>query len=445
MIRAAALLGLLSLPFAVSAAFSDVSPTSESRRPIEYLQTIGVLQGYEDGRFRPAFPINRAELLKVLVVAKGVVPDAQLYAGCFPDVTDQWYAPYVCYAREQGWVQGYPDGSFGPERQVLFVEALKMLVNVRGYPPAPSEESAKRGIDSTAWFAPYLTTSLLLDVVSFEQVWGTTSIPLHTPLKRGFVAQLLYRSLLAESSLQFPLAISACSFLPTSLEIQTYVDVLHSSKKNVFRQEFRGIGPEGETCIFASDANPFSHVVSSFDAYFLQPYPEGQPAQSWIARVPLMNGRAILRPSRLDGGAFRPEVFVLDLLGGSLRQLPSVFTSHKGSLLTADRRFLAYIGASGRTVEVLDLETGLQTVIDVVQDPLTFVDPKNDEPDLSLPLDSVNIIAYTLYDASVMGANGQYVLEQRTVDLDTILAQPLTDFSSPPPSDPFNDTFPVLP
>lgn len=437
MMRVCVLFGVLCMPIVASAAFVDVPVTDESSRAIEYVQSIGVVQGYDDGRFRPSFPINRAELLKVLVAAKGIEPDSAKYARCFPDVTDQWYASYVCYAKSRGWIQGYPDGTFGPEKQVLFVEALKMLVNVREYPLAPDKESDLRGVDASTWFAPYLTTSLLLDVVSYEQVWGASSIPLQTPLKRGFTAQLLYRSLLAEGAIHLPLSVSACTFLPVFLEIKTFVDVVSPSKKHVFRQEFRGIGPEGESCVLASDGNPFARVTPSFDAYFLQPFPEGQLAHSWIVRVPIVNGRVILRPRAADGGSFRPEVFLLDLLGGELRQRPSIFASHGGTILTADRRFIAYVGASGRTVEAMDLEDGSHKVLDAVQDPLTFIDPDGEAPDISLPFESVNIIGYTLYDASVKGGDGRFVLERRTIDLESVFSQDLAD--------PFDELSPVLP
>lgn len=46
--------------------------------------------------------------------------DENLYENCFEDVEDEWFAPYVCYAKEKGWVTGYPDGTFKPENNVKF-------------------------------------------------------------------------------------------------------------------------------------------------------------------------------------------------------------------------------------------------------------------------------------------------------------------------------------
>ena len=442
MIRAFLTLGLLLLPFGAG-AFADVPAVHESRRAIEYLQREGVLQGYADGLFRPAFPINRAEFLKVLVTGRGVEPSVDLYNSCFPDVLDQWYAPYVCYAAMEGWVEGYPDGTFGPERTVTFAEALKMLSNARGYPLAPAEESLRRGIDPSAWFAPYLTTSLLVDIVSFEQVWGSKATPLQANMTRGFIAQLLYRAHLAEGLVSSPIIIDNCTIFPTALEIKTYVDVLMPARINIFRQEIRGVDDDGGSCLLAADANPFGRVAFPFDAYFLQPYPQGQPKDSWVARVPLHDGRATLRGGELSG-AFRPEVFVADVLEGQLRQLPSIFASPGGSIESFDHRYIIFIGSAGRTLEVVDLVGGTHAVLDSVEAPHTFVASKQGGQNLSFAFEGLNILSYALYDSSIPAEDGFLLLEVRSVDIDAVFGSGLQNPDDPlaPPSeeeDPYAD------
>ena len=88
------------------AAFSDVSGSNPHKTAIEYLQTHNVLQGYEDGTFRPDFSVNRAELVKIVVAGQGINPDANTHKNCFSDVGTEWFAPYICYAKAQGWIQG---------------------------------------------------------------------------------------------------------------------------------------------------------------------------------------------------------------------------------------------------------------------------------------------------------------------------------------------------
>lgn len=434
------IMALLLLPLHAS-AFSDVPPTHEARRAIEYLQQAGVLKGYPDGLFRPAFSINRAELLKVLVAARGIDPPPELYSRCFPDVTDEWFAPYVCLAALQGWVQGYPDGTFKPERPVAFVEALKMLATVRGYPLAPADESRRRGVDPSSWFAPYLTTALLLDVVSYEQVWGESAIPLSQSLNRGTVAEFLYRSLLAESAVRLTFDVSSCTVLPTHLVIKTYVDVLQPSGTRIFRQELHAANEEGQGCLLAGDANPFGRVTSAFDGIFLQPYPSGQPAGAWTATVPLNNGRTVLRAGLLDG-TFRPELFVADVYQGQMSQMPSIFAARGETVITEDEQYVAFIGAAGRTVEAVDLLNGVHALVDAVQQPFAFA---------GLALTGGSTVRYTVYDTATPSDGGYLELEIRSADLPTAFSQsnPFSPFTPSPsgenPFETFGESSPTFP
>lgn len=440
-VRSSLLVGLLLASPVASAAFPDVSAGHESRRAIEYLQQQGILQGYPDGRFLPAGPINRAEFLKVLVAAKVTAGETAPYNSCFPDVIDQWYAPYVCYATAQGWVQGYPDGTFGPERPVAFAEALKMLVNVRGFPPAPEDEIRRRGLDPSSWFSPFLTTALLIDVVSYEQVWGANAVPLQSPLTRGFVAQLLYRSLMAEAALRLPISTVGCTLPLESLSIKTFVDVLMPAKTRIFRQEFRGIDAVGTDCVLAADANPFGRVTAAYDPYFLQPYPEGQSADSWEASTPLSGGRAVLRGALATGG-FRPEVFLLDAQQGVIRQLPPVFATPGGSQLSPDGRYVVYVGSVGRTLEALDLSGDGSVVIDAVEKPLTFLVSQGGGQNMAVSQDvfGSTTVTYAVYDSSASTATGYVLREVRTADVGAAFSseQPLTPPTEEPPTeDPF--------
>ena len=90
------------------------------------------MDGHPDGTFRPEGVVNRAELAKMIVNGNseflGEEPVNLSNTDCFTDVNDEWFAPYVCYAKGKGWVVGYPDGSFQPERSVNRAEAIKMTL-----------------------------------------------------------------------------------------------------------------------------------------------------------------------------------------------------------------------------------------------------------------------------------------------------------------------------
>lgn len=103
--------------------------TEESDVEIEFLAESGVVQGRSEGAYVPEGLVNRAEMLKILLESVDISPDETTYKNCFPDVGEEWFAKYVCYAKENGIIAGYPDGFFRPGNTVNLAEALKMSFN----------------------------------------------------------------------------------------------------------------------------------------------------------------------------------------------------------------------------------------------------------------------------------------------------------------------------
>ena len=94
---------------------------------IAEIDSSAAIKGYPDGTFDPNGWVKRAEFLKMLLETEGVVT-SHVSRDCFPDAKiDQWYAPYVCYAKDKNLVAGYSDGKFHPEREINLVEAIKIL------------------------------------------------------------------------------------------------------------------------------------------------------------------------------------------------------------------------------------------------------------------------------------------------------------------------------
>lgn len=130
-----------------SSSFSDVYSDHEYLGDIEYLKEHNIVQGYEvnvEGekvqQFRPDYQINRAELTKIMIEAQYTATDVSscledkktkgLTEVYFSDVKiDDWFAGYVCVAKEKGIISGYADGTFRPADAVNFAEAAKIIVN----------------------------------------------------------------------------------------------------------------------------------------------------------------------------------------------------------------------------------------------------------------------------------------------------------------------------
>jgi hypothetical protein len=158
---------------AVAVSLSDIKG-SPYQTAIEYWVENGVIHGYPDGTYQPLREINRAEFLKIILGATG--EEVTVSGNCFPDVKADWYAPYVCQAKNKGIVQGYPDGYFYPDRTINYVEALKILYLANGDAGGPS---------GTAWYSPYTNAAeqsgVALSGISYAQL-----------MSRGQIAQLAF-------------------------------------------------------------------------------------------------------------------------------------------------------------------------------------------------------------------------------------------------------------
>lgn len=108
------------------APFADVAAGDWYAEGVDFAWTYGVANGYPDGTFRPGDPVSRAELVKLLA-AYGP-PAGETTAAPFPDVpSGHWAAGAIAYAQAEGWVDGYADGTFQPQRPVTRGEAVKLL------------------------------------------------------------------------------------------------------------------------------------------------------------------------------------------------------------------------------------------------------------------------------------------------------------------------------
>lgn len=166
-----------------NASFPDVQVSNPNKLAIDYLEKTEIVNGYSDGLFKPNLEINRAEALKILMLSEGFDESSANLNNCFPDVRDEWFAPYVCYAKEQGWVNGYGDGYFRPADSVSFEEILKMAIKTQKIAIEPSQDSNK-------WYEPYFNKAFELEIIDSKDL----SL-LNTKTLRGEVAEIIFRAI----------------------------------------------------------------------------------------------------------------------------------------------------------------------------------------------------------------------------------------------------------
>ena len=138
---------LLVMCMAVSsvafAAYSDVDTKADYAEPLKLLSALGIFEGDERGNFNPENTVTRAEMAAIICRAKGLedVAMASMGATQFTDVpASHWASGYVNMASQNGIINGYGDGRFGPEDTVTFAQAVKMIVCALGYEPMASQK-----------------------------------------------------------------------------------------------------------------------------------------------------------------------------------------------------------------------------------------------------------------------------------------------------------------
>ncbi len=161
--------------------FADISIDTDHADAILNIAKEGIIGGYPDGNFRPELQINRAELLKILVEATRDQNTVINGSNCFPDVSTEWFAPYVCYAKARNWVSGYPDGNFRPASPVTRAEALKIISSAFGWQTVDT---------GGAWFMPFANKALSEKVLMPAEAKNYD----HSQ-NRGFIAELIWRAL----------------------------------------------------------------------------------------------------------------------------------------------------------------------------------------------------------------------------------------------------------
>lgn len=227
---AAISIGCLSMAgVAVAAIFPDVPDGHIYQEEIEMLVGAQVIQGNPDGNFYPDRIVNRAEMLKMLYIAKGRIPDP-LNVRCFPDVTiGSWYEPYVCDAAARRFVKGYADGTFRPADPVNRVEALKMISQIFEIPiPEVSEEDRDIvkfvDVSVAAWYTKYLFAAFTKGILPIEGQDGARFYP-DWPLLRGEAAAYIFNALYVDLTESRRSSSSASSSSVSSSEESNVLDV----------------------------------------------------------------------------------------------------------------------------------------------------------------------------------------------------------------------------
>ena len=108
-------------------SYSDVTLDKWFNNAISTLSNGGIINGYEDGTFQPNKKITRAEFATMAVRFFSASYDGE---DLFPDIDKHWAQEYINTAASQGIINGYEDGTFRPDQPITRAEAMTIVNRV---------------------------------------------------------------------------------------------------------------------------------------------------------------------------------------------------------------------------------------------------------------------------------------------------------------------------
>ena len=107
--------------------YTDVPADMWSNNAISTMSNAKILTGDPDGKFRPADSITRGEFAAIAARFSSKEYNGE---NMFTDIIGHWSEEYINRAAQEGWISGYPDGSFKPDQYITRAEAMTLVNNI---------------------------------------------------------------------------------------------------------------------------------------------------------------------------------------------------------------------------------------------------------------------------------------------------------------------------
>ncbi len=174
--------------------FPDVDTNDNNQESIDVLSSLGIIKGYDDGQFKPEKTVTRAEITSLIVRMLGLSSiNNTVVDSPYADVPgDHWAISDIKTATNLKIIKGYGDGKFGPEDEVTYEQAVKMIVAMLGYEPQALKKGGwteEGGFPNGDWAGGYMQQARDLNVLKNSEMAQTSPAP------RKTIAQILYNSL----------------------------------------------------------------------------------------------------------------------------------------------------------------------------------------------------------------------------------------------------------
>jgi len=176
-------------------SFSDLPSTHPACAAVSVLVAKGIINGYEDGTFRPERAVTRAEFAKMYTLAVGIDPRPGDPLP-FSDTTGHWANTmgFLAAAVADGAIVGFPDGTFRPDDLVTRAQGVKIVTaelvdtGSRAMGPVPADVTAD------LWYYAYVAVGIdagLMGARAHYPVFAEAAFAGDTPMTRAEAALLL--------------------------------------------------------------------------------------------------------------------------------------------------------------------------------------------------------------------------------------------------------------
>ena len=135
--------------------YSDVTRADWYNTAVSTLSSMSIITGYPDGTFRPNAAITRAEFA---AIAARFDSNGDKTTAKFSDIATHWAKDEISIAYNNGWINGYPNGTFGPQRDITRAETMTLVNRVLNRQPETEDDLLPNMVtwtdnaDKNAWY-----------------------------------------------------------------------------------------------------------------------------------------------------------------------------------------------------------------------------------------------------------------------------------------------------
>lgn len=113
--------------------YPDINKDLSLEQAVGLLSSYGVINGYPDGTFMPEKNVTRAEMAKIVTIAAGFSEYSKNMTSVYKDMNGHWAESYVELANVLNIVKGISPSMYGPDNTIKFEEAYTMIIRLLGY------------------------------------------------------------------------------------------------------------------------------------------------------------------------------------------------------------------------------------------------------------------------------------------------------------------------